>query len=213
MYQVWRKKISQQAWSKRHELWVKFLTMSFNDYLKGKVEADKKSKTVMEQERSLVKAKGAGGEYLDEVGQIDEDKAAEAVVKVQGEVDKVEAQAHEEAMEEMDKNRQTKLRYTIKLGEAFYKICQTIDWTDRFTWKIGLVGEEKINLTFKDRETGRGYGQGIIITGQSFYDLNALHILATRCENTVDKISGRMADKDHVKDSGIWVPGQNKIVN
>lgn len=185
--------------------------MSFNQYLKQKSEKDKKSDTVIDQERKLKKAEGAGAEYLDEVGQENETKAAGVVVKVQKEVDKHEEEAHEVAMEEMNKNRQTKLRYIAKLGEAFFKICETIDWVDRFVWKIGLEGEDKINLTFKDMKTGRGYGQGIKVTGQSFYDLNALHILATRCENTVDKLVGRMATRDHVRDSGLWIPGQNNV--
>lgn len=182
--------------------------MSFHDYVKKNVQSKRKpkNKTTLDKEKDLEKAKGAAGEYLDLVGQEDEEKAADAIMEIQGEVEKQEEETHHETVEEMEKNKQTKVRYTTKLAETLYKIMETVDFPPGYKWRIGIEGEDKLNLTFIDKN-GRGYGQGIKITGLSVYDINAIHILATRCENTVDKLEGRIATEDEIKDSGIWVPG------
>lgn len=145
------------------------------------------------------KTEGAVNEYLDAVGQESEEKASKWVIEAQDEVVKQEQKEKDDRLQQLHDARKRKLSYTQAASKMMYERAKLIDWPKGYKWRVGVSGDDKINLTFVDRR-GRGYGRGVRLTGVDYLDLNALHVLATQAENTVDQI-----ENPPQTDSGIYL--------
>ena len=130
---------------------------------------------------------GQAEEYLNAVGQEDEEKASKWVIETQSQVEKTEKKINEDKRQQLLDARKKKMQYQEAAAKLLYERANTIDWPKGYKWRVGYRDDDKINLTFIDR-TGKGYGRGIKLTGTDYLDLNAIHIIATQAENTVDQI-------------------------
>lgn len=149
---------------------------------------------------------GAAEEILNEMGHEDEERASKAVIEKQTEAVEEEKKEHANALDWLEKQNKQKKRYQEGMMKLLYARAQKIDWPKGYHWRVGKKDDDKINLTFK-HPSGRGFGKGIKLTGEEVYDLHALHIIATQCENTVDGLEGNLAWQK--TDSGIILPGKN----
>lgn len=134
------------------------------------------------------KQEGQVREYLEAVAQPDEEKAAKWVIETQDEVQRQEKEKKAEAIQKLTDARKQKFDYLMAMVNLFEERCKLIDWPKKWTWKVGIKDDDKLHLMFKD-PSGYVYGRGIKVTGMQEYDLNALHILATQAENTIDKVT------------------------
>jgi hypothetical protein len=169
-------------------------------------QSKRKSRTVIEKERLVKKQKAVGEEYLDEVAQENEEKAANQVIKFQKEVDENEKLKKDETTHILNKSKHgiSKDSYTYKIVKELYKMARRIDWPIGYDWRVRMMEENKIDLCFISKN-GQGFGKGIKLTFVSKYDLHACAVLATQCENTVDKLEGNLAWQR--KTSKLNVPG------
>lgn len=140
---------------------------------------------------------------LDEIGQEDEGKAAKSVIHLQDEVVEQEKQSAADVMDWLEKQNKQKKQYQEGMAKLLYARAQNIDWPPDYKWRVGKKDDDKINLTFK--KGNKGYGKGIKLTGEEKYDLHAMHIIATQCENTVDGLEGNLAWQQ--TESGVVTPG------
>jgi hypothetical protein len=134
------------------------------------------------------KKRGKVREYLDLVSQEDEEKAAKWVIEVEDKNVKQNKKLHDEALTLLSDERKRKFEYLKAMVDLFIKRIKLIDWPKKWTWKVGIKDDDKLHLLFKDPK-GRVYGRGIKVTGMQIYDLNALHVLATQAENTIDQLT------------------------
>lgn len=133
------------------------------------------------------RVEGQVDEYLDAVGQEDEEKAAKWVIEVQDQVAKKNKNIEGMNLEKLEKSRRRKFDYLMQMVQIAEERFKLIDWPNGFVWKLGIKDEDKMHLMFKDAG-GHVYGRGIKCTGMQVYDLNAINVIATQAENTVDRI-------------------------
>ena len=179
--------------------------MSFDKFVKKQL-VKKKGKTTLEKEESEKKATQAGEEYLTAVGAESEDEGAKWTIEAHDKLEKQEKVEHEKALEEASKRRKTKLDYLTHCAIKLAELADTIDWAKGYRYRIGKEGEDKLSLLFEDKK-GNVYARGIKLTGIVEYDVNALHVLVTQAENTVDSLEGRLASQKQIKQSPLWTPG------
>jgi len=125
-------------------------------------------------------------EYLDLVGQDDEEKASKWVIETQDQVSKKEKSVEADTLTKLASVKRRKfdyLKYMAQVAEERFKL---IDWPPGFTWKIGIKDDDKLHLIFRYKR--KFYGRGIKCTGMEVYDLNAINVIAVQAENTVDQI-------------------------
>ncbi len=173
---------------------------SFHKAVKKSVQKEdkksKKARTKHEQQELKKKHEKAAEEYLDYVGQDSEEEGADATIEVQDEVQEQEKLAEFKKQEELERKRKFEDKeYIMELGKKLYDRAQRVDWPDGYTWRVEYKDERKISLIFKSK-SGKWYGKGIKASMMPKYDLNAIHVLVTQCENTVDKLEGRLVSQN-----------------
>ena len=157
-----------------------------------------KVRTQLDKERLKKVQEGEVGEFMDQVAQSSEKKAAEFIKEKGKESDQAELLKHWELMEETKRQMEfSDQEYINYLASLVYALCLKIDWPRGWTWKID-VQKSRFALYFKT-SSGRIYGRGIKPVRDAKYDLNAVNLLGWYAENTVDKLT-------HVTDSGIIIP-------
>jgi len=152
----------------------------------------KKSRIKIDEERIFKKQQGEGQEYLDVITQSDEQKAADAIIETQKEVEKqtlVDEFLKKEALK--GKLRFTRPEYVHGLAETLNDMAQYMDLPKGYYYKINF-NEEKLNLMIHS-PNGKTFGRGIKPIGDPNYDFHAIGILVTQAENTIDSIEERGA--------------------
>lgn len=180
--------------------------MSFNDLIADEVAKDaakKKPKSKLEEEKLRKKQEGVAKEYFELVGGENEEKGAKATIEFQSKAEKENKELEAISKDILKKSRHgKKKRYIIQLAKQLYKYLLTIDWPTGYRWRVHY-DDDRLAVIFSDRQ-GRKYGQGIKPTGITKYDWHAIGVLATRCENSVDKLQHRMAWQK--EQNGFWMP-------
>lgn len=161
----------------------------------------KKAKTVLDTERDAVNEQGEALEFLDAITSDDEASAAKLLLERQAEADKATVEDQIDKIEELERARKFKKKeYAIKLATMMNQMLKHADFPTGYTHWVGF-NEEKVNIIITDKDGGR-FGRGIIITGMPKYDLHAIGILITQCENTIDKLLSR----GNYREDGIVLP-------
>ena len=132
------------------------------------------------------KAIGAANEYLDLVGQENEEKAAKWVIETQDQAKKVEDDIKNDQLQQLTDARKRKFEYLMAMVDISKQRFAMIDWPSGSKWEVGIKDDDKLHLMF--RVKNKVYGRGIKCTGIQHYDLNAINILAVQAENTIDSI-------------------------
>ena len=162
-----------------------------------------KARTKLDKERFLKIQQAEGQDFLDEITQPDEAKAADLIISKNKEAEKATAEDKARKIEALEKTRQwTKAEYVQRLAEMLNEMAQYMDLPTGFTYWVGF-NKEKLNLKIRHPD-GRSFGRGIIPTGMTTYDFHAIGVLVTQAENTVDYIMERGAFR---KDGLILPPG------
>lgn len=193
------------------------ITMNdFHKAVKKSVQEEKKeskkARTTAEKEDLQKKQEAQAEEYLDYVGQDSEEKGADATISVQDQVRETEKLEEFKKQEELKRKRKFKDKEYIKeLGKKLYDRAAKVDWPNGYTWKVTVDDTDirKLALKFRSSTTGRWYGRGIKASMIPKYDLNAVHVLVTQCENTVDQLEGRMAwqqKQEAANGQGLYMP-------
>jgi len=156
------------------------------------MQKPKKSRIKLDEERIFKKQQGEGQEYLDVITQSDEQKAADAIIETQKEVEKQTLEDEFLKKEELKKKlRFTNPEYVKGLAETMNDMAQYIDLPKGYYYKVNF-NEEKLNLKIHSPD-GKVFGRGIVPVGDPNYDFHAIGILVTQAENTVDMIEERGA--------------------
>jgi hypothetical protein len=164
-----------------------------------------KVRTKLDAERLKKVQGGEVGDFMDQVAQKDEAKAAEFIKEKGKESDDLELLNHYELMEKTKREMQrTDQEYINYLASLVYALCLRIDWPKGWVWRID-VQKSRFALYFKS-SSGRIYGRGIKPVHDAKYDLNAVNLLGWYAENTVDKLT-------HVTESGIIIPHRESYEN
>ena len=147
--------------------------------------------------------RGETEETLAETGQDSEAKAAKAIIELQKEAEKREKEKEATWQEELARRRKSPrfLEYKRKLAELLRERLGLVDWPRGYSYET-FYNSKGVGLFFNSR-FNRRYAQGISPTGDVRLDTNALHILATRAENTVDRLEGRLAWQVKAKEKGV----------
>lgn len=154
--------------------------------------AQKKSRIKIDEERIFKKQQGEGQEYLDTITQESEEKAADAIIETQKEVEKQTLEDEFLKKEALKKKlRFTTPEYVHGLAETLNDMCQYMDLPNGYYYKVNFNGE-KLNLMVHCPD-GKKFGRGIKPVGDPNYDFHAIGILVTQAENTVDMIEERGA--------------------
>jgi len=149
-----------------------------------------KARTKLDQERNLVQQKGEILEYLDAVGQDDEEKAAKCVIEVENQKAKEVKEEECKKIEALETARKFKRKdYVHKLAEMMYKMAQFVDIPKNYIYRINF-SEDKLNIIVKS-PSGKLFGRGIKPNGEIKYDYQAIETLLMQCENTIDKLEKR----------------------
>lgn len=174
--------------------------------LKEEYQEEHQAKTEAEKEELQKELEGKGEEYLDYVAQEDEEKGADATIDVQEQVQNQEKLEEYKQKRELERKKKFKDKeYIFDIAKKLYKRALKVDWPDGYTFKIIHDNIKGVGLKFTT-PTGREFGKGIDLSLISKYDLNAIHVLVTQCENTVDRLEGRMAYQQKQKGQGIYMP-------
>jgi len=181
--------------------------MGFDKFIKQQVKSKKKPHTVLEEEELKKKQKGEAQDYLTAVGSESEDTGAKWTIEAQKEVDKEEELEDQKAQDDLEKSKhRSKKDYLIQASLKLAELADTIDWPKGYRYRLGYDGLDKISLMFHDKNNNV-YARGIKLTGTVFYDVNALHILVTQAENTVDQLEGQLASQKDIVNSSVWKKG------
>lgn len=159
----------------------------------------KKGRNKLDQERLEKKQQAEGQEYLDTITQPDEAKGAAAVIEAQDKAEYLAAEDKFKKIEEMEKSRRfKKADYIRKLAEIMNEKAEFIVFPPGYRYLI-RYNEEKLHIVIITPD-GRRFGRGIIPTGSTIYDFNAVEVLLTQAENTIDKIEerGEFKKKDEI---------------
>lgn len=161
----------------------------------------KKPRTKLDQERLLKHQTGEINEYLDEVGQENEEKAAKAVIEVEKQKAKEQEEDEAKKREVIESAlRFTRKEYVHKLAETLNYLAKGMDMPKGYRYWIGF-DDTKLNLIIYCRN-GKKFGRGIKPCGDTKYDINALAVLISQCENTIDKVEKR----GNYREDGIILP-------
>lgn len=149
--------------------------------------------TKLEQEKLVEKQKGYAEDYLDEVAQADEEKAAKAVIETQTAAEQDEANIFAQVTDILhnSKVKFSNTDYSYKLAQVLYMMAETVDWPTGYDWSVGLPSKTKIHLVFRT-PFGKFYGKGMKISYYPEDDLRGLQMMTVECENTVDQLEGRL---------------------
>lgn len=149
----------------------------------------KKPKIKIEQEKEDKIVQAEASELLDQITQEDESKAAPIIIEKQKEAEK--AALEDKMLKEADlqASRITRKEYLKRLADTAFEMAKYIDWPVGYTYFIGF-NEEKLKVVINVPD-GRKFAKGIKACGVPSYDLNAIGILLTQCENTIDYIMNR----------------------
>ena len=161
-----------------------------------------KVRTKLDQERQNKVTQGEGKEYLDEITQDDEAKAADIIIatqKVAEEKTKEDEVLKKLALEQSQ--RYSHKEYVHKLAELLNSLAQQIDLPAGYYYRVNF-NETKVNLIIHHGKDS--FGRGIVPTEDIKYDFHAIGVLATQAENTIDYMEERGAYR---KDGLILPPG------
>lgn len=150
----------------------------------------KKSKIKIEQEKEDKIIQAEGEEFLDQITQDNEEKAAKIIVEKGQEADKKSLEDKVLKTEELEQARKfARKEYLHKLANLTYEMAKYIDWPVGYTYYVGF-NETKMNLIITTPD-GRKFGRGIVASGVPTYDINAIGVLVEQCENTIDQLMNR----------------------
>lgn len=148
----------------------------------------KSAGVISKEDKDLAKA----DDILEAMTQESEEKGADAVIEVQKEAEDREAVEKAMISEVMGKKSHGNTSvYMTALATIAEGRLKYVDWPKGYSFKVGLDGR-KVSLIFTDKY-GRKFGKGFVACGEHEYDLNAINVLSTQLENTVDYIEGRLA--------------------
>jgi len=149
-----------------------------------------RARTKLDQERLLKKQTGEIIEYLDEAGQDDEEKAAKVVIEVEKQKEKEQLEDEAKKREAVESAlRFTRKEYVYKLAETLNYLAKGMDMPKGYYYRVGF-NETKLNLIIHCLN-GKKFGRGINPCGDTKYDINALAVLVSQCENTIDMVEQR----------------------
>lgn len=177
--------------------------MGFDQFIKKKVKKKKNSRTRLETEKLLKKQTAAAEDYLEAVGTDDEDKGARWTIEAQKAVEEKEKIEDAKAQDDLEKSRRSKKDYLVQAATKLVELAETIDWPRGYRYRVGYEDDNKLSLMFQDKKNNI-YARGIQLTGSVLYDVNALHIIITQAENTVDQLEGRLASQLDIKTNPVW---------
>jgi len=150
---------------------------------------DQRSLTKLEKEKLIKKQEAEEEEYLDEITQEDEAKAAKTVIWNQQKLEKEEKQEKDEKLDKLQHARRWKKDYVYKLALFTCELIKQIDFPRGYVYRVGY-SNEKMNIIITAPNKKR-FGRGIKPVGIPRYDFHAIGILLTQCENTIDKLENR----------------------
>jgi len=175
--------------------------------VKEEEKKKRRSRTRLEEEKLRQKKKAMAEEYLNLVGQENEEKGAKWTIEFQSQAEKQEKEAEEIAKDKLKQSRRGKKEgYVFQLAKELYRRAMFVDWPKGYKWRV-RYSDHKIALIFR-HPSGRWYGKGIKPTSIPMFDLYAVQQLVTQCENTVDFLEGKLAwqkEKKHFG-SGFYLP-------
>lgn len=177
--------------------------MGFDQFIKKRVKKKQKPRTKLETEQLLNQQTAEANNYLEAVGAEDEDKGAKWTIEAQQTVEKKEKIEDAKAQATLEKSKRSKKDYLVQAAIKLVELADTIDWPQGYRYRVGYENEDKLNLMFEDKK-GNVYARGIKLTGSVLYDVNALHIIVTQAENTVDQLEGRLASQVDIKTNSVW---------
>ncbi len=164
--------------------------------IKKRIEAEKKKtplKTKLEAEKEKERKVAAGQEYLDYVAVSDEEKGAEAVIEIQRQVEKKEAEEKAFTLHCLNRSRKqfSDEDYQYRLAKKLYEMLSLLSWPRGYQWTIEMK-DRSLAVLFKANDNNV-YGRGIKLSFDPKYDLHGLEVLTTRAENTIDMLEGNLA--------------------
>jgi len=155
--------------------------------------SSKRVRTKLDKEAFLKRQQAEGQEFLDEITQPDEEKAAKLIISKNKEAEK------ETLLDKFKKEEALKKKKEMRGHEAYIKLLATdafemgkhIDLPLGYSYWIGY-DERRLSVTITS-PNGKKFGRGINVCGNQVYDLHAVGVLLTQAENTIDKIEERGA--------------------
>ena len=138
--------------------------------------------------------------YMEAVGQSDEEKASKWVIESQNQAEKLEAEAKIKLIEDAQKQTRWKKKdYVHTLAKQLFIFMEQVEMPSGGQWRVSFE-EDRLALWLK--VGSKLFAKGIKPVGTAIYDIQALETLVLEAENTIERVNPK---------SGIYLPN-GKVV-